>query len=128
MQPDTDRRKATTLKAGLVGFLVSGAYLTAWQVLVEGVTCESTGVFACAGPGLLMYLIGVPLAYVAWSLGLTWAGQALPWLAPLVVMGALVIVVPLTGSMELSQAWWLIVVAVMSAGWARWTLTWSQGA
>lgn len=91
MHQDTDRRKATMLKSGLVAFLVSGAYLTAWEALVERATCESTGIFACAGPDLWLYFIGVPLAYAVWSLGLTWARQAVPWLGPLVVLGPLAI-------------------------------------
>ena len=114
------------LKACLVGLVVPGAFLAAWQILVERATCESTGVFACAGPGLFLILVGVPLTYVVWSLGLAWAGLALPWLAPVMVMGCLVVVVPLTAGMSVPTAAWVAVIAVMTAGWAKGTWLWNQ--
>jgi len=114
------------LKACLVGLVVPGAFLAAWQILVERATCESTGVFACAGPGLFLTLVGVPLTYVVWSLGLAWAGLALPWLAPVMVIGCLVVVVPLTAGMSVPTAAWVAVIAVMTAGWAKGTWLWNQ--
>ena len=112
------------LKACLVGLVVPSAFLAAWEILVERATCESTGMFDCAGPGLLLVLVGVPLTYVVWSLGLTWAGLALPWMAPLIVMGCLVVVVPLTARLNVPTAAWVAVIAVMTTGWAR--ATWNQ--
>lgn len=114
------------LKAYLVGLVVPGAFLAAWQILVERATCESTGMFACAGPSIYLTLIGVPLTYVVWSLGLAWAGLALPWLAPVMVMGCLVVVVPLTAGMNVPTAAWVAVIAVMTAGWAKGTWVWNQ--
>ena len=114
------------LKACLVGLVVPGVFLAAWQVLVERATCESTGMFACAGPSLVLILVGVPLTYVVWSLGLAWAGLALPWLAPVMVMACLVVVVPLTARMDVPTVAWVMVIAVLTAGWAKGTGVWSQ--
>lgn len=126
MQRHVERPRAILLKACLVGLAVPGAFLAAWQILVEQATCESTAMFGCAGPGLFLMLVGVPLTYVVWSLGLTWAGLALPWLAPVMVMACLVVVVPLTAGLHVPTAAWIAVIAVMTTAWAKGTRSWGQ--
>ncbi|MGA9749699.1 MAG: hypothetical protein WBQ50_19775, partial [Nocardioides sp.] len=83
------------LATGLVGVLSAAGYLGVWEVVVERQVCESTGMFACAGPALVMYVVGIPLAYVVWSLGLRAVRAPLPWLLPVVTVLVLAMLAPL---------------------------------
>ena len=97
---------------------MSGAYAAAWFQLVERSTCDSTGVFSCAGPGILMLLVGVPVAYVVLAIGLRIARTPLPWLAPMAVAGALVLLAELAELVDLPLWLWPVVVAALCAAWA----------
>ncbi len=111
-----DPRAGSTFAAGIVGLLVSAGYLGAWYLAVERPVCEQTGVFACAGPGILMYVVGVPVAYLVWSLALRAARAPLPWLCPVAVLTALMLLAPL---IELPLWVWPAVPALLSALWVR---------
>ncbi|HEX5861993.1 MAG TPA: hypothetical protein VFY58_09135 [Nocardioides sp.] len=114
-----DHGSGSPLAAGLVGLLVTSGYLALWWVLVERATCEQTGMFACSGPAISMYLFGVPTAYVVWSLGLRLVRAPLPWLAPVVVLMALVVLVPTSEVIEPPTWGWPVVAGALTAAWAR---------
>jgi hypothetical protein len=102
-----------------VGTLVAAGYLRAWYLAVERPTCTDTGVFACAGPALAMYVLGVPAAYVVLAVGLRVTGAPLPWLVPAVVLLALILLVPLSEPVD-PPAWvWPPAVGLVCAGWTR---------
>lgn len=114
-----DRQSGSSFAAGTVGLLVSAGYAGAWYLAVERPTCEQTGVFACAGPGILMYVVGIPVTYVLWSLGLRAARVQLPWLAPVAVLLVLIVLVQLTEPIEPPLWVWPAVAALACALWAR---------
>ena len=103
----------------MVGLVVCAGYVTVWYLAVERPTCEQTGAFACAGPGILMYVVGVPVSYVLWSLGLRVVWAPLPWLAPLAVLAVLIVLVPLSEPIEPPLWMWPGVVALLCVAWAR---------
>jgi hypothetical protein len=110
-------RRGSSMAAGLVGLVVSAVYLAAWYQLVERSTCEGTGLFDCAGPAFLMLLVGVPMSYVFLSLGLRATGAPQPWLAPLVVAAAVVVLARFSSVVDLPLWLWPAVVAVLCALW-----------
>jgi hypothetical protein len=75
--------------------------------------------FACAGPAILMYLVGIPVGYVVWSLGLRAVCAPLPWLAPVVVLIALVLLVQVSEVIEPPMWVWPVVAGALTAGWVR---------
>jgi hypothetical protein len=114
-----DPRPASVLAAGLVGLLASGGYAATWYWVVERPVCEETGMFACIGPGVLMYVVGLPVTYVLWSLGLRAVRAPLPWLAPLATLLVLVVVVPLAEPLEPPMWVWPFVAGFVCVLWAR---------
>lgn len=111
------RNKGVT-GAALVGLIVPGALLAAWQRVVEDAVCESTAALGCVGPALLLIVVGVPICYAGWSFGLALTGAALPWLAPLAIFGCLVVLVPLAAPLAVPNPAWLAFTSVASAMWA----------
>lgn len=107
------------LAAGLVGLLVTGTYFVVWQVTVELPTCDQTGMFACSGPAFLMYVVGIPVTYVVWSLGLRAVRAPLPWLAPVGVLGALIVLVQIAEVVEPPTWVWPVVAGAVTAAWTR---------
>jgi hypothetical protein len=112
-------RPGSPIAAGITGLLVTAGYLGLWQVTVEAPTCDQTGMFACAGPAILMYLVGIPVGYVVWSLGLRAVCAPLPWLAPVVVLIALVLLVQVSEVIEPPMWVWPVVAGALTAGWVR---------
>jgi hypothetical protein len=118
MKRDARRRKNGVTGAALVGLIVPGAFLAAWQRIVEDAVCESTAALGCVGPALLLIVVGVPISYVGWSFGLALTGAALPWLAPLAIFGCMVVLVPLAAPLAVPNPAWLAFTSVTSATWA----------
>lgn len=114
-----EQRSGSFAAAGLVGLVVSGGYLGTWWLVVERPTCDQTGMFACAGPAILMYLVGVPVAYLVWSLGLRAVRVGLPWLAPLAVLMLLIVIVPAAEVVEPPKWVWPFVAALGCGLWTR---------
>ena len=114
-----ERRPGSPIAAGIVGLLVTLGYLALWWVVVERPTCDQTGMFACSGPAISMYLFGVPATYVVWSLGLRLVRGPLPWLAPVAVLMALVVLVPMSEVIEPPIWVWPAVAGALNAAWAR---------
>lgn len=117
----TRGRNAALAGGALAGLIAPGAFLFAWQRIVEDSGCESTAALGCVGPALLLIVIGVPICYVGWSLGLARTGSTLPWLAPLAIFGLLVVVVPMTAPLAVPVPAWLAFTSIASATWA-WAL------
>lgn len=116
MKRDARWRNNGLAGAALVGLIFPGAFLAAWQRIVEDAVCEGIG---CIGPALLLILVGVPICYVGWSFGLARTGAALPWLAPLAIFGCMVLLVRMTAPLAVpNPAWWLAFTSVTSATWA----------
>jgi hypothetical protein len=114
-----EQQSGTFVGAGMVGLLVSGGYLGAWYLAVERPTCEETGMFACTGPAILMYIVGVPVTYLVWSLGLRAVRVPLPWLVPVAVLLLLIVIVPVAEVVEPPNWVWPFVAAVACGLWAR---------
>lgn len=107
------------LPAALLGAGLSGSYLAVWEVYVENDPCESTAMFGCIGRGMTMYLVGLPLLYLVWSLGMRLVGVALPWLAPFAVGVCLVLVAEPLSWLDVGVWVWPLVVGLLNAGWVR---------
>ena len=113
-------RPGSPLAAGIVTLVVTSAYYLCWQVVVERrPPCQQTGVFACSGPALMLILLGVPATYLVWSLALRAVRAPLPWLAPLMVMGVLFVLVPMSEVVEPPTWVWPAVVGALTGLWAR---------
>jgi purine-cytosine permease-like protein len=102
----------------MVGLTVSSAYLATWYQLVERSTCESTAMLGCAGPSIVMLLVGVPLCYIALALGLRLARAPLPWLAPLAVVVGVFVLAQVTDAVAPPLWLWPAAVGVLCALWA----------
>ncbi|GAB2744255.1 hypothetical protein [Nocardioides pakistanensis] len=114
----TDRR-ARMLPAALLGAGLTGCYLGVWQVYVEQDPCESTAMLGCIGRGLQMYLVGLPVLYLLWALGMRLLGVALPWLAPLAVALALLVLAEPAQWLDLDLWVWPVLLGAVNAGWVR---------
>ena len=88
-------------------------------MVVEQATCNKTGMFACSGPAFLMYVVGVPVTYVVWSLALRVVRAPLPWLAPLAVLAAMLVLAPMTEAFEPPKWVWPAVMGALTGVWAR---------
>lgn len=107
------------LPAALLGAGLTGCYLGVWEVYVEHDPCESTAVLGCIGRGLQMYLIGLPVLYLLWVLGMRLLGIALPWLAPVAVGVAVLLLVEPAEWLDLGPWVWPAVAGAVNAGWVR---------
>jgi hypothetical protein len=105
------------LLSAVIGLAAPGAFLAFWYRLVENVRCESTAMFACTGRPAAMIVIGLPLCYVVWSVGLRLAGVGHPWLAPLAIALGLVLLVPLSAPLGVPNWCWVAVATAASAAW-----------
>ncbi len=114
------RRSVTVVAAGLVGLVTCAGLMTAWYVVVEAPgSCDETGVFACTGGAFLVLILGIPITYVVWSLGLRFVGVPMPWLAPVTVLAVVFVLVNVTTAIEPPQWVWPVVASVTCGLWAR---------
>jgi hypothetical protein len=108
------------LGAAAVGFCALGLYVAAWRTFVAGSTCLPDAMGDCMGAPLAMVLVGLPVLYVVWAVGLRLCGAHYPWMAPPAIGLGLFVLARIIGPYETPVLVWLIVAAALSAGWRWW--------
>ncbi len=107
-----DRRRRPLLGGLLLGG-VCALLLVAWWRATDGYACDSTGVLACAGPALLVTLLGVPAALVAGGTVLRLAGARLGALGVLAVVAVTWLLVLVSELVDPPLATWPVVVGAL---------------
>jgi hypothetical protein len=108
------------LGAATVGFCAVGLYVAAWRTFVGGSTCRADAGGDCMGAPLAMAVVGLPVLYIVWAVGLRVGGAAYPWMAPAAIGLALFVLARIIGPYETPVVVWLVAAAVLSAGWRWW--------
>jgi hypothetical protein len=107
------------LAAG-VGFAAVGLYLVAWDLFVTQSTCTTfQPPDGCTGRPLAMTLVGLPVLYVVWAVGLRGTGARHAALAPLALGVALFVLARMVMPYETTLWLWPTATGVLSAAW-RW--------
>ena len=105
------------LAAATVGFCALGLYVAAWRLFVAGSGCRPRTIGDCMGAPIAMAVVGLPVLYVVWAVGLRLTGARLSWLAPPAIGLALFVLARIIGPYETPVLVWLVAGAVLSAGW-----------
>ena len=108
------------LAAAAVGFCALGLYLGAWTLFVTGSACATAAGGVCNGAPIAMAVVGLPVLYAAWAVGLALTGARLAGLAPLAIGLALFALARATDYHETPTLIWLLSAALLSAGWRLW--------
>ena len=108
------------LGAATVGFCALGLYVAAWRTFVAGSTCQEDTIGDCMGAPLAMAVVGLPVLYVVWAVGLRVTGAPYSWMAPPAIGLALFVLARIIGPYETPVLVWLVAAAVLSAGWRWW--------
>jgi hypothetical protein len=109
----------TVALAGVVGFSTVGLYLVAWHLFVTQSSCRGFEHDDCTGAPLAMTMVGIPLLYVVWAVGLWATGARFAGLAPLAFGLALFVTARIVVPYETSLWLWPSITGVLSAVW-RW--------
>lgn len=110
-------RSARALLGGLVGLAACAGYAWVW-IASSDYECGDTGVLACMEYWVAAMVVATPTVYVLWSLAFKALGTRWPWLAPLGVFAALVVLSAPLGSLDVPLPVWLCLCGVLSASWA----------
>lgn len=114
MAPTRPDRRPTTrthlVVTAVSAVVVASAWSTAWQVLVEQDDCVSEVFGDCLRRPLALLVLGLPLAWVAWSLALQVARVPLSWLVStggaLVFIGATQVLAGAVAAALPDLSWW----------------------
>lgn len=106
--------------AGVVGFSTVGLYLVAWDTFVTQSSCRGFEHDDCTGAPLAMTLVGLPVLYAVWAVGLRAAGSRHAGVAPLALGIALFMVARVVVPYDTSLWVWPTIAAVLSAVWRWW--------
>ena len=107
------------LAAG-VGFGSVALYLAAWDLFVTQSSCPAFQPDGCTGRPLAMTVVGLPVLYVVWAVGLRGTGARLAALAPLALGLALFALARIVMPYETSLWLWPTVTGVLSGAWRWW--------
>ena len=107
------------LAAG-VGFGSVGLYLAAWDLFVTQSSCPAFQPDGCTGRPLAMTVVGLPVLYVVWAVGLRGTGARLAALAPLGLGLARFALARSELPYETSLWLWPTVTGVLSGAWRWW--------
>lgn len=101
--------------AALLIAAVAAGLVAAWWAATDGYECEATGPLACAGPGLLVALLGVPTAFVLGVVCFRVAGASSGFLGVLGVFVATWALVLVSEPLEPPVAIWPLVAGALAA-------------
>ena len=108
------------VRAAGVGFGSVGLYLAAWDLFVTQSSCPAFQPDGCTGRPLAMTVVGLPVLYVVWAVGLRGTGARLAALAPLALGLALFALARIVMPYETSLWLWPTVTGVLSGAWRWW--------
>lgn len=105
--------------AAAVGFGTVSLYMVVWGTFATGSSCRPVAAGDCMGGPLAMVLVGLPVLWAVWAVGLRVCGARYPWSAPPAIGLALFVLARIVGPYETPLLVWPVVAAVLSALW-RW--------
>lgn len=94
--------------------------LFAWAAIADDDSCTSATVLGCAGPGIALALLGLPVAILLARASLRAAGASAPWVGVLFLLGCGWLLVSLVDVVEIPLVAWPPVAGALAAAYVGW--------